>query len=506
MSRVNSVDVRTGASTPTAYVDSDAAEVDRVCRAAAATAGTLDGIGRAGRATLLERMAHTLDDDRDGIVAVADRETGLGPARLNTELTRTCLQLRLFAEVVTDGGYVEAVVDGPADTPIGPRPDLRRMLVPVGPVAVFGASNFPLAFSVPGGDTASALAAGCPVVVKAHPAHPATSGRCLAALRRALRDLDLPEEIVSLVFGRSAGRWLVEHPLIQAVGFTGSTAGGRALFDLANRRPSPIPFHGELGSLNPLVVTPGAAAGRGAGIAAGYAASVTMGMGQFCTKPGLLFLPAGAAGDAVLDRLVDELEPVVPGVLLSAAIRDAYADAVAGWRADPRTTVVAERAASPGAGFTAGAVVLSVAAAELADTLLEEVFGPAALVVRYRDTDELCATLGRLGGQLTATVHSAEGERELLTRLHGLLRGIAGRLIFDGFPTGVAVAWAQHHGGPYPATTAPAHTSVGATSIRRWLRPVTYQNAPDYLLPEELRDGDRTVVPMRRNGSLEATA
>jgi NADP-dependent aldehyde dehydrogenase len=469
------------------------ADVDQAADAAVAAAAGFEAMGRAGRAGLLDDVADALEAERESLVDVADRETRLGGTRLNGELTRTCFQLRLFGDVLREGSYVDAVIDHAADTPMGPRPDLRRMLVPVGPVAVFGASNFPLAFSVPGGDTASALAAGCPVLVKAHPSHPETSRRAFEAMRAVL-----PDGVLGLVEGYEAGAELVSHRAIKAVGFTGSTAGGRALFDLAASRPDPIPFFGELGSLNPLIVTAGAAAERADEIADGYVGSMTLGNGQFCTKPGLLFAPVGSEG--LRSALADAVSKISAGPMLNGSIRDAYQAEVTRRRNDARLTLVA--AAEPGPADLGAPALFAVAAADLAGELLEECFGPSALLVEYRDLDELLSALGRLGGQLTASVHAVDGEHEQIGRLHEELRLIAGRLVFGGYPTGVAVAWAMHHGGPFPATTNSGHTSVGATAVRRWLRPICYQNAPHTVLPEELRDGNPAGIPRRVDGVL----
>ncbi|MFC0529908.1 aldehyde dehydrogenase (NADP(+)) [Phytohabitans kaempferiae] len=489
-------------SAGTAPAAMDATEVDRVCRAAADAAPDLDAMGRTARAALLTALGQALEADRTAIVALADRETSLGATRLGNELTRTRLQLELFAEVLTEGSYLEATIDHRADTPIGPRPDLRRMLVPIGPVAVFGASNFPLAFSVPGGDTASALAAGCPVVVKAHPAHPATSARCFQAMHEAVRERGAPPAALALVHGREAGQAVVQHPAITAVGFTGSTAGGRALFDLACARPVPIPFYGELGSVNPLIVTASAATERGAEIAAGLTASMTLGTGQFCTKPGLLFVPDTGDGDLLVDELRRAITAAAAGPMLTADIHAAYQRGLDAWRHSDGVSAVAEGGVDgPGGALLARPALFSVDAGALTPDVLEERFGPAALVVRYRDSDELAAGLARLGGQLTVSVHCAETDQALLTHLHTMLRTIAGRIVFNGYPTGVAVTWAQHHGGPYPATTSAPHTSVGATSIRRWLRPVVYQDAPAALLPVELAEG-KASIPRRVDGDL----
>ncbi|HMG29755.1 MAG TPA: aldehyde dehydrogenase (NADP(+)) [Jiangellaceae bacterium] len=479
------------------------AEVDKIVRAAGAAAPALDGLGRVRRATLLDSLADALEGARSAIVATADSETGLGASRLSQELTRTCYQLRLFGEILREGSYLEATIDLPAATPMGQRPDLRRMLVPLGPVGVFGASNFPLAFSVPGGDTASALAAGCPVVIKAHPSHPDTSRLCWSTMQDAVAAHWLPAGALGLVHGYDSGAALVRHPAIKAVGFTGSTAGGRALQDLAATRPEPIPFYGELGSLNPLIVTPGAASGQAAEIAQGFVGSMTLGTGQFCTKPGLLFLPSGADGEQLRTALAEAVRQVPAGVMLTPAIQEAFDIEVTRRRTASRLTVLGEGTSGERHPRLGAAVLFAVAASDLDDALLEECFGPTALVVEYGDLDQLIATLGRLPGQLTATVHAAGDEVDTVGRLHDVLRGLAGRLVFDGYPTGVAVSWAMHHGGPHPATTNSGHTSVGAASIRRWLRPISYQNAPSDVLPLELRDENPAGIPRRVNGTLQ---
>jgi NADP-dependent aldehyde dehydrogenase len=472
-------------------------DVGLLSDAAAAAASAFEALGRERRATILDELASALEADRAGIVEIADAETRLGATRLNGELTRTCYQLGLFAEVLREGSYVEATIDTPADTPMGPRPDLRRILVPLGPVGVFGASNFPLAFSVPGGDTASALAAGCPVLVKAHPSHPETSRRTF----EVMRDM-LPTGVLALVEGYEAGVELVQHPAVKAVGFTGSTAGGRALSDLAASRAEPIPFYGEMGSLNPLVVTPGAAAARPAEIAAGYVGSMTLGTGQFCTKPGLMFAPTGSEG--LREALSAAVSAVPAGPMLNESIREAFQAEIDRRRSDGRLTAVAA-GQSPGNGEGAAAL-FGVRAGDLDGDLLEECFGPTALLAEYGDPAELVGVLDRLEGQLTATVHATDGEDDLLRALHDVLRQRAGRLVFGGYPTGVAVTWAMQHGGPYPATTVSGHTSVGPAAIQRWLRPIAYQNAPAVVLPEELQDGNPAGIPRRVNGALELPA
>lgn len=489
--KVISMDARTGGRRREIGVETSPEQVGAICARAAEAFPALRDLGREERARLLEAAAAELEAAGAELIAAADAETALGEGRLSGELARTCFQFRFFAEVIRDGGYLEVAIDhaDPAAAP-APRPELRRMMVPIGPVAVFGAANFPLAFSVPGGDTASALAAGCPVVVKAHPAHPETSELAAAALRRVL-----PEDTLTLVHGLDAGAALVRDPRIRAVGFTGSERGGRALFDLAVSRPDPIPFYGELGSVNPLVVTPAAARERGKEIGAGAADSLTLGAGQFCTKPGLIFVPRGGHGEEVVTALVRRAKEITPGVPLTDAIRDAYLAGSRRARNQAETLYAGEAE-----GRACGTTLVRVGAQEVIDgkAPLEEVFGPFAVVVDYADEEELLAALTALSPALVAAVHAEEAETGLAARLLELLTERVGRIVWNGYPTGVAVAWAMTHGGPYPATTAPGHTSVGAASIRRWLRPVTYQSVPQSLLPISLRD--TSPMPRRLGG------
>ncbi|MBN9792641.1 aldehyde dehydrogenase (NADP(+)) [Pseudonocardia sp. TMWB2A] len=499
MTDVVSIDPRTGAAVETVTTETTPDQVDALVAAAAAAAPGLEALGRTGRAELLDTLADALEARREDVVAVADRETGLGPGRLNGELTRTCFQLRLFGEVLREGSYVEATVDHAGDTPMGPRPDLRRMLVPLGPVAVFGASNFPLAFSVPGGDTAAALAAGNPVVIKAHGSHPATSQLCAEILAAAATKAGAPDATTGIVHGLAAGAALVAAPQIRAVGFTGSLTGGKALMEIIERRPEPIPFFGELASLNPVLVTPAAAAERAAALGTGLVGSFTLGGGQFCTKPGLTLLPAGPDGDAVLDAMAGAVRDAAAPVLLNAGIAQGYRTLSERLRGLPGVTTVATGTTGEDTGgFTATPLLL--AANGLPDGLTEECFGPLGVVVRYDGADELFALLAALPSSLTATVHRGTGETELPGAVSAALRPRAGRILFDGFPTGVAVSWAQHHGGPWPSTNT-QHTSVGTTAIRRFLRPVTWQDAPAELLPTELVDGP-IDLPRRIDGVL----
>ncbi|WP_226961465.1 MULTISPECIES: aldehyde dehydrogenase (NADP(+)) [Streptomyces] len=502
-----SVDPRTGNQRERVAAEATAGEVDGAVRAAHAVRGAL--ADRQVRIALLRAAADELTADGARIIATADAETALGEARLTGELGRTTGQLRAFAAEIEDGGYLDVIIDRADDSLTPPRPDLRRYKIPVGVVAVYAASNFPLAFSVPGGDTASALAAGNPVVVKAHPDHPATSELAGAALRRAAAKVGLPEDVVTVLHGFDAGVELIKHPLVAAAGFTGSVRGGRALFDAAAARPQPIPFHGELGSLNPVVVTEAAAGEKAAEIGAGLAGSMTQGVGQFCTKPGLVLVPAGEAGEQLVATLAKQLADVAPGVLLDGRMRDAFLAGV-----DARTRldgVAAPVAAGEGEGRTVAAGFLTVDGERLLtggehDLLLEECFGPVTVIVRYADTAQLTALLARFPGNLTATLHLGAAEAEdpngRGAALLAELTPLAGRVLVGGWPTGVAVTPAQHHGGPYPASTS-SSTSVGATAIERWLRPVSYQNAPEALLPPELRDDNPLGVPRRVNGTRQ---
>jgi NADP-dependent aldehyde dehydrogenase len=472
----------------------EARDVDETTRRAEAVTSALVEAGLDGRARLLHSIADELNATDNSIVECADRETALGLPRLRAELSRTIHQLRLFADVVSDGGYLELIIDhaDPHATP-APRPDLRRMLVPVGPVAVFAASNFPLAFSVPGGDTTSALAAGCPVVVKVHSGHPETSRLCGVAMGRGAVNAGLPEHVVQLVEGREAGVLLVQHPAIKAVGFTGSLAGGRALYDLAVARPEPIPFYGELGSINPLVVTPAAAHERGETIGRDLAGSFTLGLGQFCTKPGLVFIPATDGGEKLKRALVDAAAAVPGGRLLTPTIRDAF-HAGAAHRAqlpDVRMALAGDDTNTPR--------ILLTHATTLDEQLLEECFGPLIVVVEYEDQAQLASAVARIPGSLTATIHCGHDDEVAAMAARHLIDR-AGRIVFNGYPTGVAVTWAMQHGGPYPSSTFPHHTSVGTNAIRRFLRPVVYQDAPAQLLPRELREDNPLRLPRRVDG------
>ena len=490
--QVQGIDPRTGEPTGEPIPYTTVSELDALADAAVAAFEAWAATPAADRAAALDLVADRLDESADKLVEIADSETGLGTARLSGEVTRTSNQLRLFGDVLRDGAYVEAIISPASDV----RPDVRRMLVARGPVAVFAASNFPFAFSVAGGDTASALAAGGPVIVKAHEGHPATSRAVADIVSAALALAGAPPGTFGIAYGPPIGGPLVQHPAITAVGFTGSLRGGRALFDLAVQRPDPIPFYGELGSINPVVVLPSAATDSAERVASGYAASLTMGTGQFCTNPGLLFVPDGSP---VLDRLASAVSATQGGPMLTARMCSAYA-AHSGW---DRLDVLAEGTASADA-FSARPEVRQIDLAGFAadiEALTEERFGPAGLVVRYSSLDDLLAVLGRLPGSLTASIHATDADGPAAARVAPVLRRLAGRLIMNGWPTGVAVCWAMHHGGPWPSTTDARYTSVGATSIGRWLVPVAYQDWPDDLLPAELQRANPLGISRRTEGA-----
>ncbi|WP_378059618.1 aldehyde dehydrogenase (NADP(+)) [Actinophytocola glycyrrhizae] len=450
------------------------------------------------RAAALRRVADVLDAAAGELVPLAHLETHLPEKpRLHAELERTTFQLRLLAETVVEGGYLSVTIDSP-DTcwPAGGRADLRRMLVPAGPVAVFAASNFPFAFGVAGGDTAAALAVGCPVVLKASPGHPLLSGRVGELVSGALSSAGLPDGVFGVVHGVEEGRALVVDPRIRAGAFTGSRQGGRALFDLACSRPDPIPFHAEMGSVNPVFVTASAAAERAEGIAEGYVASYTLGAGQFCTKPGLVFVPAAAAADFE-SHVAAALAGHVAAPLLNDGITARYTAELDTLRSHPAVRV-------PVAGEGVAPTLLGCTAADFLaarEELLVECFGPTSMVVRYSSADELLACARAFTGELSAAVHGAPDDAEA-GQLVALLTERVGRVLWNDWPTGVSVTYAMQHGGPYPATTMPGHTSVGTTALRRFLRPVVYQNMPQALLPEVLRDGNPLEVPRRVDGVL----
>jgi acyl-CoA reductase-like NAD-dependent aldehyde dehydrogenase len=483
----NSVDPRTGEAGPS-YEEASAQDVRAAVEAAAALHRSGALRDRAKRAALLRGAAARLRAAGDEIVAVCEAETGLPEIpRLRSELERTCGQLEAFAEIVDAGDDAEAIIDhpDPSAKPI-PKPDVRRMRVPLGPVAVFGASNFPLAFSTAGGDTASALAAGCPVIVKGHPSHPGTGELVARELRAAVADAGLPPATFAHLpsAGVEVGEALVDAPEIAAVGFTGSFNGGKALFDRAARREVPIPVYAEMGSINPIVVTEAALRERAEKIADGLTASVASFGGQLCTKPGVVFVPAGPEGDAFAAELAARLDATEPQVMLNERLHHALNDAVA--RLEGRARPLGNAPAAGGPGFRYQPAAYEAPATAADDELLEEHFGPVVLLLRHGSREELLAALSRIDGQLSGSLHAEPGED--VADIVAALSERAGRVVFNGFPTGVAVTFGMHHGGPFPATTSPLHTSVGMTAVNRFTRPIAFQDAPPDALPPELRE------------------
>ena len=475
------------------FYEATPAEIDRALVAAAQVFVDYRRRSAEEVAGFLERIALQIEALGDELIERAHAETALPRERFAGERARTTAQLRLFAAVVREGSWVEASIDHaePERKPV-PKPDLRRMLVPLGPVAVFGASNFPLAFSVAGGDTASALAARCPVVVKAHPAHPGTSELVARAINHAVREAGLPAGVFSLIQGASPSVSLavVEHPATKAAGFTGSLRAGRALFDAAAQRPEPIPVYAEMGSTNPIFVLPGALRERAEEFAEGLKQSVTLGVGQFCTCPGLVIGLRGETLETFLKRADELFTAATPGTMLHLGILKTYEAGV-----DRLKQLGSLKASCPTtrpdqSRTQASAYLFSTDAAVFLEhkELGEEVFGPAAVVVACETADRLRQVAESLEGALTATIHGTPDDLREFAWLIRVLENKAGRLIFNGFPTGVEVCASMQHGGPYPATTDSRSTSVGTAAIKRFARPVCYQNFPQEALPVELRD------------------
>jgi 2,5-dioxopentanoate dehydrogenase len=499
------VAAQTGESLSPLFFEATTAEVDRAAALAAEAAGALAACSAQQIAGLLDNIGAEITALGDALIERAAQESGLSKDRLAGERTRTLNQIRLFAELVRDGSWVNASIDTamPERTPL-PRPDIRRMLIPLGPVAVFGASNFPLAFSVAGGDTISALAAGNPVIVKAHPAHPGTSELVAQAIARAIQSSALPSGIFSLLQGASprVSIDLVTHPQIKAVGFTGSEAAGRALFDAAARRPEPIAVYAEMGSVNPLFVLPGALSKDTEALAKGIFSSVNLGVGQFCTKPGLVVGIDGTEFERLGEVLASMFSDAPAGTMLYTGIRNAFearlstASKVAGVKAQ----------ASAQARKTEGTEAAPAMLATDAETWLHnealqgEIFGPATVSVACGSHEDLLRVAKQIRGSLTATIHGTPEDLEKYSDLVALLRTRVGRLIFNGYPTGVEVSHAMHHGGPYPATTDPKFTSVGAMAIYRFARPVCYQDFPEAMLPPELQNANPRKLWRTVNG------
>ena len=497
----------TGESLEPAYYSASDADIDRAARLAAEAFPVYAHLSGKAKAEFLRTIATSLESLAEEIAPRACHETGLPEGRIRGELGRTTGQLRLFASLVEEGSWLDARIDPalPDRKPL-PRADIRSTLRPIGPVAVFGASNFPLAFSVAGGDTASALAAGNPVIVKAHPGHPGTSELAGRAIRTAVAACGLPEGVFSLLFdaGVEVGKKLVVHPLVKAVGFTGSATAGKALAALAASRPVPIPCYAEMGSVNPVFVLPGAMSARGDKIATGLLNSFTLESGQFCTKPGLVFIPNADATAPFIEALKDGVAQMKPQTMLNPGIAKKFQAAIEERVSYKHATLLAQAPAVSSPGCTTDVALFETTADSLlsSPSLQDEVFGPTALLVTYGAKQELLAAAHALEGHLTATVHGTEQELEEHRELIAVLESKVGRLLFNGFPTGVEVCHAIVHGGPWPATSDGRSTSVGTQAIYRFVRPVCYQAFPEAALPDELKNANPLGILRMVNGSI----
>ncbi len=449
------------------------------------------------RAGMLRTLADRIDADAGVLIPMAEGETHLRTERLIGEVGRTTGQLRFLAEVILEGHWLEARIDTADPAAPDLRPDVRSMNIPIGVALVFAASNFPFAFSVAGCDTAAALAAGCPVILKSHPGHPELSARVGALVREVFGTG------FAVISGLDVGRVAIVDRRVKVAAFTGSTLGGRSLFNLAVGREDPIPFYGELGSINPAFVSPAAAMTRGPEIAPGFVSSFTLGTGQFCTKPGLLFVPKGSD---LLSEVVAAARATEPAPMLGSWVYDGHVARRQALWATPGVEV----ALDPGTddATRTKATVLTTTTEDLLQNpryLIEECFGPTAVVVEYDDIADLITVCDAIGGSLTASIHAEPDEAAILQPLADALRLLAGRVVWNGWTTGVRVSWAMQHGGPWPASTSVASTSVGAASIRRFLRPIAYQNAPDICLPPVLRNRNRLGIPRRIDGVVTTT-
>lgn len=503
---VQAVNPASGDPLEPAFCQATESEADAALQAAAEAAAQTRNLSGAVWADLLDAIAERIEALGDALLDRAHQETALPLERLASERTRTCFQLRFYGQEAREGSWVDAVIDH-ADQerrPV-PKPDMRRMLRPLGPVVVFDASNFPFAYGACGGDTASALASGNPVIVKGHPGHPGTDELVAREVMAALREVGLPTGLFGMLQGATpdSGSALVRHPLTEAVGFTGSLRGGRAIFDLAAARERPIPVYAEMGSLNPLVILSGALAERGDDIAEGLAKSITGGGGQFCTKPGLVLMIESTESDRFIEGLRVRMAAVPASTLLNAAIQSGFGRVTGAFPKVDGVRVLLEPACSHYADATPGLFEVDAAVFRARPELHEEAFGPAAVVVRCRDLNDLLATISAASGQLTGTIHAggADDPKIVGAVANALERGV-GRLVFNGYPTGLEVCRATMHGGPYPATTAPGFTSVGPSALVRFARPVAYQNVPDALLPPALRESNPLGIRRMVDGVL----
>ena len=503
---VNSVDATTGQALPYDFYQATAQEVDRAACAAAAAYPAYKALSAERRAAFLDAIADELDALDDQFVALVCRETALPAARIAGERGRTSGQMRLFATVLRRGDFYAARIDQaqPERTPL-PRPDVRQYRIGLGPVAVFGASNFPLAFSTAGGDTASALAAGCPVVFKAHSGHMATAEQVADAILRAAERTGMPQGVFNMIYGAGVGEALVKHPSIQAVGFTGSLKGGRALCDMAAARPQPIPVFAEMSSINPVIILPQALQVRSATVARELAASVVQGCGQFCTNPGLVIGLRSPAFTAFIEQLVGQINEQPAQTMLNAGTLRSYAKGVSQLA---EHALVEHLAGLAQHGAQAQPQVFRADVRLLLEgdpVLQEEVFGPTTVVIEVQDAAQLDAAIQSLHGQLTATLIGEPEDLQQFGGLTPLLEQKVGRILINGYPTGVEVCDAMVHGGPYPATSDARGTSVGTLAIDRFLRPVCFQNYPDSLLPEPLKNANPLGIQRLVDGQTTRT-
>lgn len=489
----------TGEAVGPHFSESSEADVTQACALAATASEAFGTLAPQLRAAFLDAVAEQILVIGDELIAVAMAETALPRARLEGERARTVGQLRMFAAEVRRGAWLEVTIDPALPDRVPPRADLRRMNCPLGPIAVFGASNFPLAFSVAGGDTAAAFAAGCPVVVKGHPAHPGTGELVARAVMRAVAECGLPAAIFAFLPGTSnqLGASLVANAAIKAVGFTGSRSGGLALVDVAARRAEPIPVYAEMSSINPVVLLPAALAARGSELGNTFVNSLALGAGQFCTNPGLVIGLEGLDLDRFIEAAQATLCQITPQVMLTAGIAAAYRHGIAALDANPATVRLEDST------VVAGALFKTTAQAFLADKSLgHEVFGVASIIVECSDSEQMTAVITSLEGQLTATLHLDPADHPLAVKILPLLQSKAGRVLANGWPTGVEVTQAMVHGGPFPATSDGRSTSVGTLAMARFLRPICFQDIPEELLPLPVQDANPWNVPIRRIRSI----
>lgn len=484
------------------FKDVTVVEVNEIMNAAKSAFMVMKKSSLAKRAELMLAIADGLENSGDELIQLVMSETNLPDARLRGERGRTIFQLRSYAKACVKGDWLEAAIDTAIPDKVPAKPDIRKMLVPIGPVVVFGSSNFPFAYSTAGGDTASAFAAGCPVIVKAHPAHPKTSDAVASIIHQAVKQCGLPAAVFSHVHGVSfeVGKSLVLHPNTKAVGFTGSFSGGKALFDLANQRDEPIPVFAEMGSVNPVFLLPEKIESDTQTIATAYAGSITLGVGQFCTNPGLIIGIKSKALDAFKDALSLQIKSLVPGTMLHAGISKAYEEKKSTALAQEGVTLLSTAEGEVSTNQGSPTVTTASGSTFLKNKLLhQEVFGPYSLVIECANSEEMLAVASSLEGQLTTTIMATEKDIENHSNLFDVLSDKCGRIIMNGVPTGVEVCLSMHHGGPFPSSTDSRFTSVGADAIKRFVRPLCFQNFPNQLLPMELQNENPLGIVRRIN-------